>query len=182
MPTNSWCGTNCPVDCDDTLIIIPDFGCETPNNEQITEIFWSNTPLTAGDLSEWNTRLSNTATATTGTIRSLKVKMDLPRVDQAFKSSQNGSRIPIETEKVASCSVEDDKDAAFNFYKTLECGMTKLFWWRSGGHIYGGLSGIYGTLGANYEINSQSDLMAHNWLLQLTYKSKCFPERTVAVI
>jgi len=182
MAVNSWCGSNCPVDCDDTLIVIPDFGCETPNNDQITEIFWSNTPLEDGDLTEWNARLSNSATATTGTMRSLKVLADLARVEAAFKTSKLGSSIPLETEKIIAFSYEDDKDSAFDFFKTLQCGLTKLFWFRSGGHIYGGLSGIYGTLLANYEINSESDLMAHNWALQLRFKSKCFPDRVVAVI
>lgn len=179
---NDWCGVNCPVDCDDILLIIPDFGCEAPNNERITEVFYSNIPLVSGSLAEWNSRLNNNLAASSGTIRRLAMEGDLPRVDTAFKTTQKGSSAPIAVDRVITFSIEDDKDAVFNFFKTLQCGMTKLFWFRSGPHIYGGLGGIYGTLVTSYEINGDSDLFAHNWQPQLRFKSKCFPDRTVAVI
>ena len=179
---NNWCSVNCPVDCDDTLVVVPDFGCEAPNNDQITEIFYSNQSLETGLLTEWNTRLSNRSTANANTIRSLKMLGDLPHVEPAFKTSRLGASIPIETDKVINYTIEDDKDSVFEFYKQLQCGLTKKFWFRSGGHIYGGLSGIYGTLVGHYGIDSASDLMAHHWKVQLRFRSKCFPDRVVAVI
>ncbi len=180
---NDWCNSlMCPIDCDDTLVVVPDFGCEAPNDEKITEVFYSNTSLVSGNLAEWNSRLSNSATATIGTIRSIKMEGDLPRVDPAFKTSKRGSSIPQAVDRIITFTIEDDKDAIFNFFANFQCGMTKKFWFRSGGHIYGGNSGIYGTLISSYEINSESDLMAHNWQVQFRFKSKCFPARTVAVI
>lgn len=179
---NSWCNANCPIDCDDTLIVVPDFGCETPNNEEVTELFWSNSALVSGLVTEWSTRLSNSVAGTANTIRSLKISGNIPRVDPAFKTSKKGASVPQETEKVLTFTYEDDKDSAFAFFKTIECGMTKLFWFRSGPHIYGKLIGIYGTLIASYEINNESDLMAHNWQMQFRFKSKCFPDRDLAVI
>ena len=180
---NNWCPTNCPVDCDDTLVVVPDFGCEQPNNENITEVFYSNSALVTGLLTEWNERLSNTVTPSIATtIRSIKMEGDLPRVDPAFKTSKKGATVPLEVEKIITFTVEDDKDSVFAFFSTLQCGMTKRFWFRSGGHIYGGLDGIYGTLLAGYEINSESDLMAHNWQVRFSFKSKCFPPRVAAVI
>lgn len=182
MANNIFTPVNCPIDCDDTLIVVPDFGCEEPNNDNVTELFWSNQALTTGLVTEWNTRLSNSSQASPNTIRSLKISGNLPRVESAKKTSKLGSSIPLEAESVLKFTYEDDKDSAFEFFYTLQCGMTKRFWLRSGKHIYGGLSGIHGTLSSTYEINDESDLMAHNWLMNFSYKAKVFPPRTLAVI
>lgn len=179
---NEFCSVNCPIDCDDNLAVIPVFGCESPNNEQITEIFYSNSPLVSGNLTEWNNRLSNSSTDSGQAIRSLDTLADLPRVEPAFKTSAKGSALPLPTDRVITFPIEDDKDSAFNYFKTLQCGAKKLFWFRSGGHIYGKLSGIEGTIISTYEINSGSERMAHNWELQVRFRSTCFPDRDVAVI
>lgn len=179
---NDWCGANCPIDCDDALFQVPDFGCETPNNDLITEVFYSNTPLATGTLSEWNSRLSNSAANTTGTIRSIGVIASLPRVEPTFKTTKKGASVPLEVEREITFNIEDDKDFTFQFYQKIQCGITKNFWFRSGGHIYGGLTGIYGTLTASYEINEAAEGMAHNWESKLKFKSKCFPDRVAAVI
>ncbi len=179
---NEWCGVNCPIDCDDVLTVIPDFGCESPNNEQITELFYSNSPLVSGNLTEWNNRLSNSSTDSGQAIRSLDVLANLPRVEPTFKTSAKGSALPLPVDRVITFTVEDDKDPAFNYFKTLQCGAKKLFWFRSGGHIYGKLTGIEGTIISTYEINSDSEQMAHNWQIQVRFRSTCFPDRDIAVI
>lgn len=182
MAQNDWCGASCPGDCATLLIVPPVINCEKLNNDRITELFFSGLPLASGLLTEWNSRFSNVSTATDNTIRSLKMEGDLPRVEAAFKTSRKGGALPLETDKVVTFIYEDDSDPSFNYFKTMQCGMSKLFWLRSGAHIYGGLSGIYGTLVASYEINGDSDAMAHNWLIQIRFRSKCFPDRTAAVI
>lgn len=179
---NDFCAVGCPIDCDDILTVIPVFGCESPNNEQITEIFMSNSPLEDGDVTEWNARLSNSSTDTGEAIRSLETLANLPRVEPTFKTSQKGSALPLPVDRIITFPIEDDKDASFNYFKTLQCGAKKLFWFRSGGHIYGKLTGIEGTIISTYEINSDSELMAHNWQLQVRFRSTCFPDRDVAVI
>lgn len=180
---NDWCNVNCPVDCDDVLVVIPDFGCESPNNEAITEIFFSRTGLVSGNLTEWNARLSNSSTDSGSAIRSIAdIIGSLPRVDPTFKTTQRGSALPQEVDRVITFPIEDDKDAAFNYLKQFQCGLKAYFWFRSGSHIYGGLTGIEATLIATYEINPDSEQMAHNWQLQIRFRSKCFPDRTVAVI
>ncbi|CAG5001994.1 hypothetical protein DYBT9275_02782 [Dyadobacter sp. CECT 9275] len=179
---NNWCSANCPVDCDDTLVVVPDLGCEAPNNDEIDTIYWSNQILSEGDVTEWNERLDNSGTAEANTIRSMPVKGSLPRVDPAFKTSQLGTAIPMEVDRVMSFIVEDDKDTTFNFLKTIQCGMSKRFWLKSGGHMYGGLEGIVGTLVSSYEINPDAETMAHNWQVQLRFKSKCFPDRVASPI
>lgn len=172
-----------PIDCDDVFIVVPDFGCEEPNDEPITELFWSKKPLVSGLLSEWNARLSNSATDTDGIIRSLNgIEGDLKRVEKQFKTSQRGSSRIQDVDRVIPFSIEDDKDPTFAFLKKFEKGITGFFWFRSGGHIYGGLSGIFGTLFSDYEINKDSELMAHNWDMQFRFKSKVFPDRVTAVI
>jgi len=180
---NDWCGANCPIDCDDNLIVVPVFGCESPNDNAITEIFMSNSPLVSGNLTEWNARLSNSSTDSGTAIRSLTgFDASLPRVDAAFKTTPQGSALPQKTDKVITFPIYDDKDSAFDYYKQFQCGAKKLFWFRSGGHIYGGLDGIEGTIVTSYEINPDGDNMAHNWQVQVRFTSICFPERTAAVI
>lgn len=182
MAYNNFCPEYCPVDCATLLATLPSVGdCEKVNNEQITELFWSKNALSSGTISEWNTRLSNTDT-TNNVIRRLEVRANLPRVDAQFKSSVKGTRIPLEVERVISFSIEEDSDAFFEWLHGMQCGQSGLFWFRSGGHIYGGLSGIYGSLISSYEINSEAELMAHNWQVEFQFKSKCFPVRTAAVI
>lgn len=179
---NNFCAAGCPIDCDDILVVIPAFGCESTNNDQITEIFYSNSPLVSGNLTEWNNRLSNSSTDSGQAIRSLSTMANLPRVEPTFKTSQRGSALPLPTDHVITFPIEDDKDAAFNYFKQFQCGAKKLFWFRSGGHIYGKLSGIEATMISTYEINLDSELMAHNWQLQVRFRSTCFPDRDVAVI
>ncbi|HSW79968.1 MAG TPA: hypothetical protein VLG47_04285 [Candidatus Saccharimonadales bacterium] len=179
---NEWCSVNCPIDCDDILTVIPDFGCESPNDDEITELFMSNSALSSGNQTEWNNRLSNSSTDSGTAIRSIDCLANLPRVDPVFKTSQKGSRLPQKADRVISFVIEDDKDSAFNYFKTLQCGAKKLFWFRSGGHIYGGLSGIEGTIISSYEINKDSENMAHNWQIQVSFRSVCFPDRVAAVI
>lgn len=179
---NEWCSVNCPIDCDDTLTAIPDFGCESPNDEQITELFYSNSPLVSGNITEWNNRLSNSSADSGQAIRSLDVLANLPRVDPAFKTTPRGSSLPQPQDRVITFLIYDDKDSAFNYFKTLQCGAKKLFWFRSGAHIYGKLTGIEGTIISSYEINSEGDGMAHSWQIQVRFRSKCFPDRDLAVI
>lgn len=183
MAANDWCGANCPIDCDDILLTIPDFGCESVNNDAITEIFYSNSALVSGNLTEWNNRLSNSSTDAGQAIRSLKdITGSLPRVEPAFKTSQRGSALPLPVDRVLTFLIEDDKDPAFNYFKAFQCGVKKRFWFRSGGHIYGKLQGIEATMIATYEINPDSEQHAHNWQLQVRFRSTCFPDRDVAVI
>lgn len=182
---NNWCSANCPIDCDDVLATIPAtlIGCETPNDEGVTEVFFSRASLVSGNLTEWNSRLSNSSTDSGTAIRSIKnIEGALPRVDPTFKTSQRGSALPQDVDRVMTFIVEDDKDDSFNYYKALQCGMKAFVWLRSGAHIYGGLSGIEATIISTYEINPDSEQMAHNWQLQVRFRSKCFPDRTIAVI
>lgn len=180
---NDFCTVNCPADCDDILTVIPDFGCESPNDEPITEIFYSRNPLVSGNLTEWNNRLSNSSTDSGQAIRSIQdIEASIPRVEPAFKTTPRGSALPQSVDRVLTFPIFDDKDAAFNYLKQFQCGFKALFWFRSGGHIYGKLTGIEATLIATYEINKEGDGMAHNWQLQVRFKSKCFPDRDLAVI
>lgn len=180
---NDWCGPNCPIDCDDILIAVPTFGCEQVNNEGITRILYSNSPLVSGNLTEFNNRLSNSSTDSGQAIRFLNdVSASLPRVEASFKTSQKGSAIPLDGDYVISFPIEDDSDPSFDYFKQFQCGAKKTFWFISGKHMYGGLSGIQATMLASYEINPDSELMAHNWSLQIRFKAKCFPSRTLAVI
>lgn len=182
---NNWCGPNCPIDCDDVLAVIPAslLGCETPNDDAITEIFFSRAPLVSGNLTEWNSRLSNSSTDSGTAIRSIKnIEASLARVDPTFKTSQRGSAIPQDVDRIIAFSIEDDKDDAYNYYAAMQCGMKGYFWFRSGPHMYGGLSGIESTLVTTYEINKESEQMAHNWAGQVRFRSTCFPSRTLAVI
>lgn len=182
MAYNNFCPDNCPVNCADLLAVVPSLpACETVSNDKITELFWSKSPLSTGDLSEWNTRLSNSATTATS-IRSLVVEANMPRVDAAFKTSQKGTMVPLEVERVVGFNIEEDSDNYFNWLQELQCGQIARFWWRSGKHIYGGMSGVYGAMVSNFEINDQAELMAHNWDMQVRFKSKCTPPRTLAVI
>lgn len=180
--TNNFCPENCPLDCDDVLAVIPDFGCEQPNDEQITAIYFSTKPLVTGNLTEWNTRLSNSDTAV-DVIRYFEgIFANMPHVDPAFKESQRGSRMPQDTSKVLSYVEEDDSDEMHATLKKYECGITGYFWFKSGKHIYGGLGGIYGTLVTVYGIDKESQNMAHNWRVSFSYKSRCSPPRTLAVV
>jgi hypothetical protein len=180
---NEWCNTNCPADCDDILVVIPEFGCEAPNDEPITEIFFSRAALVSGNLTEWNARLSNSSTDSGTAIRSIgDIIASLPRVEPTFKTTPRGSALPQLVDWVITFPIMDDKDAVFNYLKQFQCGLKAYFWFRSGGHIYGDLSGIEATLIATYEINPDSDSMAHNWQLQVRWRAKCFPSRVAAVI
>lgn len=181
---NEWCGVNCPIDCDDILTPIPDFGCEAPNDDDISEVFFSRSGFDdIGDLTEWNTRLSNSATDTGDKVRSVKeINGSLPGVDPTFKTTPRGSSLPQETDKVITFSIYDDKDTAFTYWSQFQCGAKVYAWFRSGKHIYGGDSGIESTILSRYEINPESDGMAHAWLVQIRFRSKCFPSRDLAVI
>lgn len=182
MAYNNFCPESCPADCTTLLDTVPSVGdCEKVNNEEITELFWSKNPLASGTLTEWNSRLSNTET-TNNVIRRLGVSANLPRVDAQFKTSRKGTRVPLEVDRAITFAIEEDSDAFFEWLHGLQCGQSGLFWFRSGKHIYGGNAGIFGSLISSYEINSESELMAHNWQVSFQFKSKCFPNRDLAVI
>lgn len=180
---NDFCGGNLAIDCDDILVAIPVFGCEQVNNEGITRILYSSSPLVSGNLTEFNNRLSNSSTDSGQAIRSLEdVVASLPRVEPTFKTSARGTAIPLDGDYVISFPIEDDSDPSFEYFKQFQRGVKKRFWFVSGPHMYGGLQGIDATMLATYEINPDSELMAHNWALQIRFRATCFPPRTLSVI
>lgn len=182
MGTNNFCPDGCPLDCDDILAVVPDFGCEQPNDEDISRIYWGNSALETGLLTEMSARVSNSSTSGTDMIRFLDVQGNLPRVDPVIKRSKLGTAAVQEADREITFTFEDDSDNSFALMSGFQCGMTKKFWFKSGKHFYGGLSGIDGTLYTSYEINKGGDLMAHNWAAKIVFKSKCFPSRVAAVI
>ncbi|MBC3785708.1 hypothetical protein [Spirosoma utsteinense] len=160
--------------------------CEESNDDLISEIFFTDQahPLTADPAiaGSWAPRLSNTTT-TGNPIRSILVpKFTKPRVDGAVKTSIDGNRSKlIDVDRTITGLIDDDSDEMYDLMKTLQCNGNVLFWYRAGKHIYGGQSGIKGSMRPAYGIVDE-DGFAHKWGLTIGWRAKCEEPRVLAAI
>lgn len=165
--------------------------CEVPNDELITELRFGylgkplvsvtpvpglnyNTQLTAR-AAEWAERLNNTAdkAAMDDAIRYLKVPdFILPPVDQATKTLASGRIIAAaKTGRTVEGTIDDDSDEMYQLLSDYTaCPKTVLFWFVSGGHVYGGKTGFEATILAAYKINT--DGVSHSWNVRISFNQR----------
>ena len=162
--------------------------CEVQNDEKITELRFgyngkpltSATPIpgpnfetqTTARAEEWADRLDNTSDRTTmpDAIRYLKVPdFLLPPVDQATKTSASGRIVgAAKTGRTVEGVIDDDSDAMYELLSNyVQCPKTILFWFVSGGHVYGGKTGFEATVLASYKIND--DNVSHSWAVKISF-------------
>lgn len=162
--------------------------CELPNDEKITELRfgYNGKPLTTATpipgtnfatqttarAEEWAERLDNESTRTEkdNAIRFLTVPdFFLPPVDQATKTTSSGRLIgAAKTGRTVEGTIDDDSDAMYQLLSSyVQCPKTVLFWFVSGGHVYGGKSGFEATVLATYKIND--DGVSHSWAVRISF-------------
>jgi hypothetical protein len=165
--------------------------CEVQNDEKITELRFgyngkpltSATPVpganfatqTTARAEEWADRLDNSSDRTTmpDAIRFLKVPdFLLPPVDQATKTTQSGRLIgAAKTGRTVEGVIDDDSDAMYELLSNyVQCPKTILFWFVSGGHVYGGKTGFEATVLASYKIND--DNVSHSWAVRISFTQR----------
>lgn len=183
---NAFCPTVCPSGCEEFLPVVPTFPtCDVLNDKLVSDLYITRQPLVDGDLDEWTERLSNTAllSADADAIRHLKViDGTIPAAEVTFKTMRSGLKVPQEIDRTLEFIVEDDSDAAYSFFSQFQCGFGGLFFFKSGIHMYGGLSGIKGSLVSRYGIEQSDTDISHLWRIQMQFKSLCFPTRVAAVV
>lgn len=182
----------CPTNCDFELPLIPSVSCEVYNDDLIDQIRFgfAGKPLTTATpvvgsptyvadttarAQEWGTRLDNVALKATkpNAIRFLDVTDgQLPAVDQATKTSANGTIIPAKvTPRTVTFVVDDNSDAMYDFLSEFtECPRKILMWFVSGSHVYGGKAGFEATVLASYKIST--DGISHSWSITVNFKQR----------
>ena len=102
------------------------------------------------DVTEWNTRLDQSAVATGDEIRELTVIAELPEPEQT-ETPVSGDRTAVGFKNFTlNFDIDETNDTNYNFLLTLECNLSFKIWYEtSDGMLYGGNEGIPATLRAN---------------------------------
>lgn len=131
-------------------VVGADFCAPVTNFGGITKIYLANigNPLTnVEDLTEWNSRLSNTGT--TGTeIRTLHVVASKPAPEKSEIEFSLGRKLYTPKSHTIPVKIDEVNDENYELIKWLEdnVGQSILMWHNGGKYMYGGNGGIVATL------------------------------------
>lgn len=183
---NNFCPACTEDFCVDSILpALPANHCESVSDAKITEIFYTDRahPLTADPalVASWS-RVSNVI-ATGFPIRSLAVdnfEKPVPTLNYKLTRSGNSASLDISPRQISGV-IEDSSTPMYELMRKLQCNGNVLFWYRAGGYIYGGQSGIKGVIKPTHGIVNGSEI-AFRWNIAIDYASRCEEERVVAAI
>lgn len=132
------------------------------------------------DVTEWNTRLDQSAVATGDEIRELTVIAELPEPEQT-ETPVSGDRTAVGFKNFAlNFDIDETNDTNYNFLLTLECNLSFKIWYEtSDGMLYGGNEGILATLRANQVIPKERTELV-KFVGVARWKSQTSPLRCVS--
>lgn len=138
----------CPIDCNSEVPIV-DFSLCAPetNNGQVEIVYLTNIGYPLSDwnnLSEWNSRLSNTSTAPDA-IRTLNVIGDKPLPESQIKIISRNRRVVGNSVHTLNLRIDETNQINHDFIRGLQCGGNYLIWYQdSNGNLFGGQVGSDG--------------------------------------
>lgn len=176
----------CPTSCTDPLPDV-DFSICAPeiHTGEISNIYITtaeNGELTdENDATEWATRMA-LLSANPLKIRTLVVLADKPAPEESEITISNDRTVVGEKTHTLNIDIDETNQVNYEFLRKMECGQKILIWYKTAdGLLYGGASGIAGTLRLNEVIpRSRKELVVFTGTFK--WNSKTAPCRTVSVI
>lgn len=183
MAVSSCLTVVCPTDCDGELPEV-DFSICAPEVHfgEITNVYVTvpgNPLVSENDAAEWATRM---AAVDATKILALTVLGDKPAPEESEIVISNDRIVVGEKGHTLNLDIDETNQTNYEFMRGLECGRKVTIWYKtSSGLLYGGKTGIDGTLRLN-EVTPRSRKELVVFTGTFKWNSKIAPCRTISVI
>jgi hypothetical protein len=145
----------CPIDCSALLPVLEFSDCAPAiKSGRLTRMYMSNEDFTdITDISEWNTRLSNTS-SDADAVREFTIIGDKPAPESTQIEISDGRFAALSKTHVVNIEIDELSDDTFEALRILECGGNRKVWFGdSAGYLYGHPDDVNNGISASIILN-----------------------------